>query len=140
MRQREKFWPSLFISSAALTISRPVKFSEYPFKQNKNMLKNMTMLLYTNFHNTFLNLLTPTIFNIYNSPFLCSPNIVKIRVKVRPKTDYFSFILSSCNNRLAVFNIFFPLIYSQPRDKQSRARDFLLSKYFLNNLLLTVFM
>ena len=138
MRQREKFWPSLFISSAALTISRPLRFSEYPFKQNKNMLKNMT--LYTNFHNTSLNVLTPTIFNIYNSSFLCSPNIVKIRVKVSPKTDYFSFILSSCNNRLAVFNIFFPLIYSQPRDKQSRARDFLLSKYFLNNLLLTVFM
>ena len=138
MRQREKFWPSLFISSAALTISRPLNFSEYPFKQNKNMLKNMT--LYTNFHNTSLNVLKPTIFNIYNSSFLCPPNIVKIRVKVRPKTDYFSFILSSCNNRLAVFSIFFPLIYSQPRDKQSRARDFLLSKYFLNNLLLTVFM
>ena len=116
------------------------KVSEYPFKQNKNMLKNMTMLLYTNFYNISLNVLRPTIFDIYNLPFLRSPNIVKIRVKVGPKTDYFSYILSPCTNRIAVLNIFFALIYSQPRDKQNRGRVFLLSKYFLNNLLLTVFM
>ena len=114
--------------------------SEYPFKQNKNMLKNMIVLLYTNFYNISLNVLRPTFFNIYNLPFLCSPNIGKIRVKVGPKTDYFSYILSSCTNRIAVFNNFFSLICSQPRDKQNRARDFLLFKYFLNNLLLTVFM
>ena len=67
------------------------------------------------------------------------PNVSKIRVTVGPKTNYFSYILI-CSNRIAVFNNFFSLICSQPRDKQNCARDFLLSKYFLNNLLLTVFM
>ena len=104
------------------------------------MLKNMTVLLYIYFHNISLNVLRPTFFNIYNLPFLRSPNIGKIRVKVGPKTNYFSYILSSCTNRIAVFNNFFPLMSSQPRDKQNRARDFFLSKYFLNNLLETVFM
>ena len=44
--------------------------------------------------------------------------------------------MNSCNNRVAVFNI----ICSQSRSKQNRACDFLLFKYFLNNLLLTVLM
>ena len=87
-----------------------------------------------------VNVLTPTFFNIYNLPFLRSPNIEKIRVKAGPKTDYFSYILSSCTNRIAVSNSFFSLICSQPRDKQIRGRDFLFTKYFLNNLPLTVFM
>ena len=111
-----------------------IKVSEYPFKQNKNMLKNTTVLLYTYFYNISLNVLRPTFFNIYNLPFLRSSNIGKIRIKVRPKTDYFFYILSSCTKI-----IFFSLICSQPRNKQHRARDFLLSIYFLNNLLLTVF-
>ena len=113
---------------------------EYSFKQNKNMLKNMTLLSYTYFDNISLNELRLTSFNIYNLPFLRSPNIGKIRVKVGPKTNYFSYFMSSCTNRIAVFNNFFSLICSQPRDKQNRARKFLLSKYFLNNLFLTVFM
>ena len=46
--------------------------------------------------------------------------------------------MSSCNNRIAVVNSLFVLICSQPRDKQNRAQHFLLFKYFLNNLLLTV--
>ena len=113
---------------------------EYSFKQNKNMLKNMTLLSYTYFDNISLNELRLTSFNIYNLPFLRSPNIGKIRVKVGPKTNYFSYFMSSCTNRIEVFNNFFSLICSQPRDKQNRARKFLLSKYFLNNLFLTVFM
>ena len=104
------------------------------------MLKNIKVLLYTNFYNISLNVLRQTFFNICNLSFLRSPNIGKIRVKVGPKTDYFSYILSSCTNRIAVFNDFFSLICSQPRNKQNCARDFLLSKYFLSNLLLTVFM
>ena len=91
------------------------------------MLKNVTVLLYTNFYNISLNVLRPTFFNIYNLPFLRSPNIGKIRVKVGPKTNYFSYILSSGTNRIAVFNNFFSLICSQRRDKQNRARDFLLA-------------
>ena len=104
------------------------------------MLKSMTVLSYTIFYNISLNVLRPTFFNIYNLSFLRSPNIGKIKVNVGQKNNYFFYILSSCTNRIAVFNNFFSLICSQPRDKQNRARDFLLSKYFLNNLLLTVFM
>ena len=68
------------------------------------------------------------------------PNIRKIRVNVGPKTNYFSYFMNSCTDRYVVFNILFSLIFSQTRDKQNRARNFLLLKYFLNNLLLTVFM
>ena len=113
-----------------------LKVSEYPFKQNKNMLKNMTMLLYAHF---YISLNVPTFFIIYNLPFLCSPNIGKIRVKVGPKTDYLFYILSSCTNRFKVFNIFFTDM--QPTKRQIKLfRNFLLSKYFLNNLPLTMFM
>ena len=117
-----------------------VKVSEYPFKQNRSMLKNMTVLLYMYFFNISLNVLRPTFFNTCNLPFLSSPNIGKIRVKVGPKTNYFSYFMSSCTNRIAVFNIFFSLIRSQPRDKQNLVRDFFPFEYFLNNQLLTVFM
>ena len=115
------------------------KVSEYPFKQNKNTLKNIKVLLYTHFYN-ISNVLRPTFFNICNSTLSHFPNIKKIRVKVGPKTNYFSYFMSSCTDRIVVFNNFFSLIFSQPRDKQNRARDFLLFKYFLNNLLLTIFM
>ena len=46
-----------------------IKVSEYPFKQNKYMLKNMTVLIYTYFCNTSLIVLRPTFVNIYNFPF-----------------------------------------------------------------------
>ena len=65
-----------------------LKVSEYPFNHNKNMLKNMTVLLYTYFYNISLNALRPTFFNIYNLPFWRSSNIGKIRVKVGPKTTF----------------------------------------------------
>ena len=58
------------------------------------------------FYNLFfisLNVLRPTFFNIYNLPFLRSPIISKIRVKVGPKTNYFFYILSSYTNRIVVF-------------------------------------
>ena len=116
------------------------KVSEYPFKQNKNMLKNKTVLLYTYFYNISLNVLRPTFVNIYNLPFLHSRNIDKMGVKVGPKTSYFSSFMSPCTNTIAVFVNFFSLIYSQPRNKQNCARNFLLFKYFFNNLLLAVFM
>ena len=67
----------------------------------------MTVLLYAYFYNISLNVLRPNFFSIYNLPFLCSPNIGKIRAKAGPKTNYFSYILSSCTNRNAVFNNFF---------------------------------
>ena len=55
-------------------------------------IKNMTVLLYTYFYNISLNVLRPTFFNIYSLPFLPSPNIGKIRVKVGPKANYFLLI------------------------------------------------
>ena len=116
------------------------KVSEYPFKENKNTLKIIQVLLYTHFYNISLNVLRPNILNICNLPISHFPNIRKIRVKVGPKTYYFSCFMSSCTDRIVVSNNFFPPIFSQPRDKQNRARDFLLFKYFMNNLLLTVFM
>ena len=73
-----------------ITYDWHIKVSKYPFMQNKNALKNMTVLLYTYFYNISLNVLRPAFFNIYNLPFLRSPNIGKIRVKVGPKTNYFS--------------------------------------------------
>ena len=66
-----------------------IKVPEYPFKQNKNMFKNKTVLLYTYFYNISLNVLRPAFFNIYNLTFLRRPNIGKIRVKLGPKTNYF---------------------------------------------------
>ena len=48
----------------------------------------MTVLLYTYLYNISLNVLKPTFFNIYDLPFLCSPNIGKIRVKVAPKIKF----------------------------------------------------
>ena len=104
------------------------------------MLKNMTVLLYTYFLNIYLNVLRPTYFNICNLPFLRSPNIGKIKVKVAPKANYFSYFMSSCTNRITVFNNSFSLICSQPREKQNRAHDFFLFKYFLNNLRFNVCM
>ena len=48
------------------------------------MLKNMAVLLYTYFYIS-LNLLKPAFLNINNLPFLWSPHIGKIRVKVGQK-------------------------------------------------------
>ena len=116
-----------------------IKVSEYPFKENRNTLKNIQELLYTHFYSISLNVLRPNFFNILNLPISHFPNIRKIRVKVGPKTNYFSYFMSSCTDRIVVFNNFFSLIFSQASVKQNRARDFLLFKYFLNNLLLTAF-
>ena len=41
------------------------KVSEYRFKENKNTLKNIKVLLYTHFYNIFLNVLRPTPFSVY---------------------------------------------------------------------------
>ena len=80
------------------------KVSEYPSKQNRSMLKDMKVLLYTYFFNISLMVLRPTFFNIYDLLFLRSPNINEIRIKVGPKTNYFSNFMSSCINRIAVFH------------------------------------
>ena len=112
-----------------------------PFQIKQKYVKKHDCAIYIHiFFNIPLNVLRPTFFNICSLPFLSSPNIGKSRVKVGPKTNYFSHFMSSCTNRIAVFNNFFPLIYSQPRGKQNPARNFFPFGYFLNNQLLTVFM
>ena len=116
------------------------KVSEHPFKENKNTLKNIQVLSYTHFYNLLKCTKTKLFIYICNLPTSHFPNIRKIRAKVGPKTNYFSYFISSCTDRIVVFNNFYSLIFGQPRDKQNRARDSLLFKYFMNNLLLTVFM
>ena len=64
---------------------------------------------------------------------------VKLGSKLGQKLSTSSYFMSSCTNRIEIFNDFFSLICSQPRDKKNRARYVLLFKYFLNNLLLTIF-
>ena len=88
-----------------------LKVSEDPFKENKNTLKIIQVLLYTHFYNIALNVLRPNFLNICNLPISHFPNIKKIRVKVGPKTNYFSYFMSSCTNRVVVFNIFFFHLY-----------------------------
>ena len=117
-----------------------IKVSEYPLKKNKNTFKNIQVLLYAHFYNISLNVLRPNFLNICNLPISHFPNIRKIRVKVGPKTNYFSYIMSSCTDSIVVFNNFFSLIFNQPRDKQNCVCDFLLFRYFFDNLLLSVFM
>ena len=131
---------TVFLEKSYQPLRLSFKVLEYPFKQNRSMLKNMAVLLYTYFFNISLNILRPIFFNIHNLPFLRSPNIGKIKVKVGPKTNYFSYFMSSCTNRIEVFNNFFSLICNQPWDKQNCTRDFFPFRYFLNNQLLTVFM
>ena len=90
-----------------LHVNMTVLVSEYPFKENKNSLKIIQVLLYTHFYNIYLNVTRPNFLNICNLPISHFPNIRKIRVKVGPKTNYFSYFMSSCTVRILVFNIFF---------------------------------
>ena len=119
-------------------ISRKVKHVlmwnfQHIFMWKRKYWQIFTAALYTYFYNISLSVLRPTFFNICNLPFWHSPNIGKIRVKVGPKNSYFT-------NRIEFFSKFFSLICSQPREKQNHVCDFLLFRYFLNNVLLTVFM
>ena len=77
------------------------KVPEYLFKQNKNVFNIMKVLLYTYF------CISLSRFNICSLPFSPSLNIGEIRLKVGAKTNYLFFFMSSCTDRIAVFNIFF---------------------------------
>ena len=81
-----------FFIIAKSMFDRPIylfKVSEYPFKQNRGMLKNMTVLLYTYSFNVSLNVIRITFFNVCNLPFLSSPNIGKIGSKLGQKLTTF---------------------------------------------------
>ena len=108
------------------------KVSEHSFKQNRSMLKNMTVLLYAYFYNIFLNILRSFFFNIYNLPHLHSPNICKIKVKVGRKANCFFYFMGLWTNRIAVFNSFFSLICIEPRDKQNCDLDFFISNWTID--------
>ena len=70
------------------SVKKRFKVSEFPFKENKNTLKNIQGLLYAHFYNISLNVLRPNFLNICNLPISHFPNIRKIRVKVGPKTTF----------------------------------------------------
>ena len=65
------------------------------------------VLLYTYFYNISLIKCTKTNLQYIYFTTVTPPNIGKIRVRVRPKTNYFPYILSFCTNRIVVFNNFF---------------------------------
>ena len=94
-----------------------INVSEYPFKQNKCILKNMKVLLYTCFYNISLNILRPNFFNMYNLPFSRFQISGKLGSNLGQKLTYFSYLMGSCTNRIAVFCNFFSLVCSEPRDK-----------------------
>ena len=77
-------------------------------------------------------------FSKLNLPFSRSPNTRKIRIKVGQKEIFF-LLYELLHQQNSSFKLFFALIYSQQRGKQNRDRDFLVFKYFLNNLFLTFF-
>ena len=66
----------------------------------------MKVLLSTCFCNISSNVLGPSFFNLYDLLFSRFPNIGKIRANVGPKTNYFSYFMNTCTNRIAVFYIF----------------------------------
>ena len=106
------------------------KVSEYPFKKNKNTLKNMQVLLYTHFYNIPLNVSRPNFLNICNLPISHFPNIRTIRVKVGPKINHLSYLMSSCNDRIVVFNNFFHLYLANQETNKTVPAIFFFSNIF----------
>ena len=97
------------------------------------------MLLYTHFYNISLNVLRSYFLNICYFHFAHFPNIRKIRVKVRPNTNYFSYFISSCTNKIVVFNYFFHWYLGNQETNKTIATIFFFSYIFLMiYILLTV--
>ena len=107
-----------------------LKVSEYPFQQNKHMLKNKTVLLYTYFYNISLNVLRPTFVNTFNLPFLRSQNIDKIRVKVGPKTSSFPPLWAPAPTQLQFSLTFFHWYVANQRTKKTVPRISFFSNIF----------
>ena len=103
-----------------------LKVSGYPFKQNENVFKNMTVLLKTYFYNISLNVPRPTFFNICNLSFLPSPIIGKIRVKVGPNTNYFFLLQELMHQKNLIFKTL--LIIKKKKKKKKKMNDSLLGK------------
>ena len=118
----------VFFNKDSININ--IKVSEYTFKQNRGMLKNITALLDTYYFNISLNALRPIFLNICNLPFLRFPNIGKIRVKVGPKTNYFSYFMSFRTSRITVFNNFLHWYIANQETNKTVALIFFLSNIF----------
>ena len=118
------------VASLRLVIFCAFKVSEYPIKENKNALKIIQVLLYTHFYNISLNVLRPNFLNICNLPISHFPNIRKIRVIVGPKTNYFSYFMSSCTDRIVVFNNFFHLYLANQETNKTVPTIFFFSNIF----------
>ena len=83
------------------------KVSEYPFKQNKNTLKNIKVLLYTHFYNIYLTVLRPAFFNACNLPFSHFPNIKKLGSKLGQRLTTFPTLWAPAPTELQCSIIFF---------------------------------
>ena len=109
-----------------------VKVSEYPFKKNRNMLKNMTMLLYTIFFNISLNVLKPTFFDICNLPFYALHISVKLGLKLGQKLTTFPTLWAPAPTELQFSVIFFHwYIANQETNKTVPAIFFLLNIFWI---------
>ena len=83
------------------------KVSEYRFKQNKTMLKNKTVLLYTYFYNISLNALRSTFVNIHIIyPFYTLQKSVKLGSNLDQKLATFPLLWAPALTKLQ-FSIFF---------------------------------
>ena len=113
-----------------------VKVSEYPFKQNKNML----VLLYTYFHNISLNVLRITFFNIYIIyDFYALQISVKLGSKLGQKLTTFPIFWVPAPTELQ-FSIIFFHWYVANQETKPCPRFSSFQIFFLNNLPLAVFM
>ena len=106
------------------------KVSEYPFKPNKNVLKNMTVLLYTYFYNISLNVLRPTFFNIYNLTFLRSPNIGKQGSKLGQELLLFPTLWAPAPTELKFSTIFFHWYVANQKANKTVPAIFFFSNIF----------
>ena len=93
-----------------------------------NPLTSYVYNLYIQLQNISLNVVRTTFFSICDLSHF--PKIMKIRVKVWPKTNHFSNFMTSCTDRIVVYNNFFSLIRTHPRDKQNRTAIFFFSNIF----------
>ena len=108
-----------------------LKVSEYPFKENKNTLKNKQVLLYTHFYNISWMYWDQT-FKIYVIYLFHTSQISgKLESKLGQKLTTFPTLWAPAPTELQFSNNFFSFIYSQPGDKQNRACDFLLFKHII---------
>ena len=103
--------------------------SESPFKQNRSMWKNMTVLLYTCFYNMYLNVLKPFSFNKYITYLFYT---LQISVKVGSKPNYFFYFMSTCINRIAVFNNSFSLICINQETNKTVTSIFFISNWIID--------